>query len=55
MNRHEIYLSGTSINNISMIIRLEDENIKKIILQNVNKILNNNDLFKDNDTFKNNV
>ena len=38
----EIYLSGTSINNIgnntSMIIKLEDENVKKLILQNVDNI-----------------
>lgn len=43
IDKNEIYLSGTSINNIgnntSMIIKLEDENVKKIILQNINNIL----------------
>ena len=43
----KIYLSGTSINNIgnntSMIIKLEDESVKRVILQNVDDILSNND------------
>ena len=52
IDRNEIYLSGTSINNIwnnsSTIIKLEDKSIKKVILQNVDIILNNKIL--DNDS-----
>ena len=44
IDRNEIYLSGTSINNIgnnsSTIIKLEDESVKRVILQNVDNILN---------------
>ncbi len=40
----KIYHSGASINNIgnntSMIIKLEDDDVKRVILQNVNIILN---------------
>lgn len=50
----EIYLSGTSINNIgnntSMIIKLEDENVKKLLLQNVDNIFSADIMNTDNYT-----
>ena len=50
----EIYLSGTSINNIgnntSMIIKVEDESVKKLILQNIDNIFSNDMNKTDNYT-----